>query len=95
MAPPRGAGGPLPPPGVGGPLLLFDWSQASRGDLVLLRHAINADWPIPQSAADALMGAMDALFGSAHAAGEDRRVLGVARVYVAAKRANLRERRRG
>jgi hypothetical protein len=72
-----------------------DWSQASRGDLVLLRHAINADWPITQPEAPELMGAMSELFADATAAGDDRRVLAVARIYVAAKRANLREGRCG
>jgi hypothetical protein len=72
-------------------LLLFDWSQASRGDLALLQHAINADWPITHPNAAALMQATSALFRSAGAAGNDRRVIATARVLVAAERANLRE----
>ncbi len=95
MDPLGGTGGSLPPRGAGGLLLLFDWAQASRGDPALLQHAINADWPVPQPTAAALVGAMGALFHSARAAGDDRRVLGVSRVYVAAKRANLRETDRG
>jgi hypothetical protein len=75
--------------------LLLDWSQATRGGLVLLRYAIHSDWPIPQPAADALMAAMGSRSESAHAAGDDRRVLGGDCVYVAARRSNLREARRG
>ncbi len=75
--------------------MLLDRARASRGDLVLLRHAINSDWPIPQPAADALMGAMAALFRSAREAGRDRRLIAVAPVYAAATRANLRESRHG
>ena len=76
-------------------MLLFDWSRASRGDLALLRHAINADWPIPHPKAAALMGTMSAALASAVVAEEERRTIAVARVYLAADWANLRDYRRG
>jgi hypothetical protein len=76
-------------------VLLFDWSRASRGDLALLRHAINADWPIPNPKAAALMEAMSAALANAVAAEEARRKIAVARVYLAADWANLRDYRRG
>ena len=41
------------------------------------------------------MGAMGALFRNSHEAGEDRRVIAVAHVYVAATWANLRAGHRG
>ncbi len=74
-------------------MFLYDWSRASRGDLVLLRHAINAEWPITHANAAALMRAMGALLGTASATDEARRAIAVARVYLAAERANVREAR--
>jgi hypothetical protein len=54
---------------------------------VLLRHAINADWPIPPHRRRAIL---KDVFNRFRQADSVRITLGVARVLIAADRANLR-----
>ena len=61
------------------------WSDASRGDLVLLRHAVRENWPIPVERRPPIIEALGNLIGNADA----RRVIGIARVFLAMDRVNL------
>jgi hypothetical protein len=65
-------------------LLLSDWAHATRGDLALLRQAINAGWPVPPPRAAALMEAAFAHFEADSPTKSHRRVIALARVALAA-----------
>ncbi len=62
------------------------WENASRGDLVLLRHAIREDWPVPKERRRPIL---DEVFQLLHSK-NPRVAIGVARVFLEADRANLR-----
>ena len=65
------------------------WGQgvpATRSDLVLLRQAIHEDWPVPDDVWRAVVGdLLDDLESP-----DTRRIVSVARVFLAAEQGNLR-----
>jgi hypothetical protein len=65
--------------------LLYDWSQATRGDLRLLARAIRRRWPIPAERRPPLIAAVENALDSP----DPRRILAVAWVLIAADEANL------
>jgi hypothetical protein len=65
--------------------LLYDWSQATRGDLRLLARAIRRGWPVPADRRPQLLAAACDAFDTAH----PRRALAAASVLIAADEANL------
>ncbi len=76
-------GKPLPSGGWGETAEL--WSDVSRGDLVLLRHAVRENWPIPVERRPVIIQGLSDLIGNT----DPRRTIGVARVFLAMHRANL------
>jgi hypothetical protein len=67
------------------------WADATRSELVLLRHAINKDWPIAQHRRRPILDDIVRHLESA----EPRTAIGVARVVLAADQSNLRGLRAG
>lgn len=64
------------------PPLLYDWSQATRGDLRLLASAIRRGWAVPSHLPElAASAALDS--------GDARRLIAAAWALIAADRANL------
>ena len=64
------------------PPLLYDWSQATRGDLRQLASAIRRGWAVPSYLPDlAARGALDS--------GDARRLIAAAWALIAADRANF------
>ena len=66
------------------------WGQGvptTRSDLVLLSHAINEDWPVPENVRLAIVAELGGEIGTKDA----RRFLAVTRVFLAMQAANLRE----
>ena len=61
------------------------WSDVSRGDLVLLRHAVQENWPIPVERRPPIIEALENMIGNTDA----RRTIGIVRVFLAMDRANL------
>jgi hypothetical protein len=62
------------------------WTDASRSDLVLLRHAIREGWPVPEERRRPIL---DEVFPLLHSQ-NPRVAIGVTRVFLDADRANLR-----
>jgi hypothetical protein len=73
---PRGVGGSGAPP----------WAEASRSELVLLRKAINHDWPVPMDRRGPIIADLMTLLRT----GSVRMQLRVAWTLIFAARANLR-----
>jgi hypothetical protein len=63
------------------------WAGASRSDLALLRHAINADWPVPPHRRRPILADVLSLLAGTS---DVRLTLGVARVVIAADQSNRR-----
>ena len=57
-----------------------------RADLVLLRQAINEDWPVPQNVREAIVAELSDEIDSPNV----RRFMAVTKVFLAMTRANLR-----
>jgi hypothetical protein len=66
------------------------WSDASASDLVLLRHAIHAGWPIPAERRGPIIEEVYTLFETVRRARNPRKLIGAARVFLEAAYANLR-----
>jgi hypothetical protein len=72
-----------------GPGTCGGWGQGvptSLSDLVLLRRAVNEGWPVPDDVRQAIVGELATDLASS----EVRRVLSIARVFLAMDRADLR-----
>jgi hypothetical protein len=67
-----------------------DWSDATRGELVLLAHAIRTDWPIPVHRRRPILKALLSIFSKRH--WDCRLALAVARVVIAADKKNVESR---
>lgn len=77
-----------------GPGTCRGWGQGaptSLSDLVLLRRAINENWPVPYNVRLAIVGELEAEIESP----DVRRVLSVARSFLAMEGANIRAERIG
>lgn len=73
-----------------GPGTCGGWGQGlptSRSDLVLLRKAINQDWPVPDNVRLAIVGELNCEIGSP----DGHWFLAVARSFVAMEAANIRD----
>jgi hypothetical protein len=77
------------PGGVGGPSLRPDWSEATRGDLRLLGHAVHCGWPVPGRRRRSIVEAVGKIFSKTPSNANAGRIIAAARVFLRMDRQNL------
>ena len=76
------------------PGTLGGWGQGlptSLADLVLLRRAINENWPVPENVRRAIIGELESEIGHS----DGRRSLSIARSFIDMEGANIRAEKNG